>query len=86
MIEISGGCWITSSSMKPGESCSRQTALQPTIVAASDSDAELEVLIKDTPELSTPSVQSPPPPPPGPPLTPGAARTTEEAVVDELQV
>ena len=64
----------------------QQTALQPTIVAASDSDAELEVLIKDTPELSTPSVQSPPPPPPGPPLTPGAARTTEEAVVDELQV
>ena len=84
MIEISGGCWITSSSMKPGESCSRQTALQPTIVAASDSDAELEELIKDTPELSTPSVQSPSPP--GPPLTPGAARTTEEAVVDELQV
>ena len=86
MIEKSVGFWITSSSMKPGESCSRQIALQPPIVAASDSDAELEELLKDTPEPSTPPVQSPPPLPPGPPLTPGAARITEEAVVDELQV
>ena len=29
MIEKSGGFWITSSSMKPGESCSSQAALQP---------------------------------------------------------
>ena len=72
--------------MKPEESCSRQTALQPPIVAASDSDPELEELLRDTPEPSTPPVQSPPPPPPGPPLTPGAARITEKAVVDELQV
>ena len=86
MIEKSGGFWITSSSMKPGESCSRQTALQPPIAAASDSDSEIEERLRDTPELSTPPVQSPPPPHPGLMLTPGAARTTEEAVVDELQV
>ena len=82
MIVKSGGFWITSSSMKPGESCSRQTALQPPIIAALDSDVELEELLKDTLEPSTPPIQSPPPPPPGPPLTPGAARITEEAVVD----
>ena len=86
MIEKSGGFWITSSSMKPGESCSLQTAPQPPIVAASDYDSELEECLRDTLELSTPSVQSLPPSPPGPPLTPGAARITEEGVVDELQV
>ena len=41
-----------------------------------------EERLRDTPEPSTPPVQSPPPPPPGPPLTPRAARITEEAVVD----
>ena len=61
--------------------------------AASDSDSELEELLRDTPEPSTHPVQSPTP---GPPLTPGAARITQEAsqettgdleaVVDELQV
>ena len=61
MIEKSGGFWITSSSVKPEESCSRQAALQPPIAAASDSDLELEKLLRDTPELSTPPVQSPPP-------------------------
>ena len=69
MIEKSGGLWITSSSMKPGESCSRQAALQPPIVAASDLDSKLEELLRDTPEPSTPPVQSPPPLPPEPPLT-----------------
>ena len=92
MIEKSGGFWITSSSKKTGESCSRQAAIQPPITAASESDSELEELLRDTPEPSTPPVQSPTP---GPPLTPGAARITEkashgttgklEAVVDELQ-
>ena len=82
MIEKSGGFWITSSSMKPGESCSRQTALQPPIAAASDSDSEIEERLRDSPEPSTPPVQSPPPPPQGPTLTPGAARITGEAVVD----
>ena len=53
---------------------------------------ELEELLRDTPEPSTPPVQSPTP---GPHLTPGEARITEEApyrttgdlkaVVDELQ-
>ena len=73
-----------SSSRNLGESCSLQTAPQPPIVAASDYDSELEECLRDTLELSTPSVQSPPPSPPGPPLTPGAARITEE--LDELQV
>ena len=92
MIEKSGGFWITSSSVKPEESCSRQAALQSPITAASESDSELEELLRDTPEPSTPPVQSPTP---GPSLTPGAARITEEAspgttgkleaVVDELQ-
>ena len=90
MIEKSGGFWITSSSMKTGESCSRQAAIQPPITTASESDSEL---LRDTPEPSTPPVQSPTP---GPHLTPGEARITEEAshgktgdleaVVDELQV
>ena len=92
MIEKSGGFWITSSSMKPGESCSSQAALQPPIAAASESDSELEELLGDTPETRTPPGQYPTP---GPPLTPGAAKITEEAapgttgeleaVVDELQ-
>ena len=79
--------------MNQGESCSFQTAPQQPVTAASDSDSELEELQRDTPEPSTPPVQSPTP---GPPLTPGAARITEEAshgttgdleaVVDELQV
>ena len=56
MIEKSGGFWITSSSMKPGESCSRQTALQPPIAAASHSDSEIEERLRDTPEPSTPPV------------------------------
>ena len=53
---------------------------------------KLEELLRDTPEPSTPPVQSPAP---GPLLTPGAAKITEEAsygktedmgaVVDELQ-
>ena len=95
MIEKSGGFWITSSSKKPGESFSRQAALQPPIAAASDSNPELEELLRDTPEPSTPPVQSPSPPPPGPLLAPGAAKIAEEAshgttedleaVVDELQ-
>ena len=86
MIEKSGDFWITSSSMKTGESCSRQADIQPPITAASESDSELEELLRDTPEPSTPPVQS---------STPGAARITEkashgttgklEAVVDELQ-
>ena len=84
--------WITSSSRNPGESCSLQTAPQQPVVAASNSDSELEELLRDTPEPSTVPVQSPTP---GPPLTPGAARITEEAsygttedveaVFDELQ-
>ena len=92
MIEKSRGFWITSSSRNPGESCSLQTAPQQPVVAASDSDSELEELLRDTPEPSTVPVQSPTP---GPPLTPGAARITEEAsygttedveaVFDELQ-
>ena len=79
--------------MKPGESCSLQTASRQSVTAASDLDSELEELLRDTPEPSTPTVQSPTP---GPPLTPGAARITQEAsqettgdleaVVDELQV
>ena len=92
MIVKSGGFWITSSSMKPGESCSLQTAPQQPVAAASKSDLKLEELLRDTPEPSTPPVQSPAP---GPLLTPGAAKITEEAsygktedmgaVVDELQ-
>ena len=39
MIKKSGGFWITSSSMKTGESCSRQSAMQPPITAASESDS-----------------------------------------------
>ena len=85
-IERSGGFWITSSSKRPGESCSLQTAPQLPVTAASDS--ELEKLLRDTHETSTPPVQSPTP-------EPGEARITErashrttgdlEAVVDELQ-
>ena len=92
MIEKSGDLWITSSSMKPGESCSLHTAPQQPVAAASESYSELEELLRDTPEPSTPPVQSPTP---EYPLTPGAARITEEAsyettediedVVDELQ-
>ena len=76
MIEKSGGFWITSSSMKPGESCSLQTAPQQPATAAWDSDSELEKLLRDTPEPNTPPLQSPPP---GPQLTPGAARITKGA-------
>ena len=92
MIEKPGGFWIKGSSMKPGESCSLQTAPQQPVVEASDSDLELEELLRDTTEPSTPPDQSPTP---ESPLTPGAARITEgasygttedmEAVVDELQ-
>ena len=69
MIEKSGGFWITSSSVKPKESCSRQGALQPPITAASESDSELEELLRDriTEEAS-----------------PGATGKLE-AVVDELK-
>ena len=56
MIEKSRGFWITSSSMKPGESCSLHTAPQQPVAAASDSDSELEELLRDTPEPSTPPV------------------------------
>ena len=73
MIE---GFWITSSSMKPGESCFLQTAPQQPATAAWDSDSELEKLLRDTPEPNTPPLQSPPP---GPQLTPGAARITKGA-------
>ena len=81
MIEKSGGFWITSSSVKPEESCSRQAALQSPITAASESDSELEELLRDTPEPSTLPVQSPTP---GPSLTPGAARITEKASPNNL--
>ena len=81
MIEKSGGFWITSSSMKTGESCSRQAAIQPPITAASESDTELEELLRHTPEPSTPPVQSPTP---EPPLTPGVARVTEEVAPEDL--
>ena len=69
-----------------GESCSLQTAPQQPVTAASDSDSELEELLRDTLEPGTPPVQS---------LARGAARITGEAayettgdleaVVDELQ-
>ena len=91
-IERTGGFWITSSSVRQGESCSRQTAPQQPIPTASDSDSELEELLRDTPEPGTPPVQYPGP---GPSFSPGAARITEvaayrttgdlEAVVDKLQ-
>ena len=93
MIVKSGGFWIISSSMKPGQSCLLQTAPKQPVVEASHSDLELEELLRDTTEPSTPPDQSPTP---ESPLTPGAARITEgasygttedmEAVVDELQV
>ena len=72
IIEKSGGFWITSSSKKPGESCSLQTAPQLPVTAASDLDSELEELLRDTHETSTPPVQSPTP-------EPGEARITERA-------
>ena len=69
----------------------RQLPSKP-VAAASESYSELEELLRDTPEPSTPPVESPAP---GPLLTPGAAKITEEAsygttedmgaVVDELQ-
>ena len=75
-----------------GESCSLQTAPQQPVTAASDSDSELEELLRDTLEPGTPPVQSLVP---GPLFTRGAARITGEAayettgdleaVVDELQ-
>ena len=78
--------------MNQGESCSLQTAPQQPVTAASDSDFELEELLRDTLEPGTPPVQSPVP---GPSSTPGAARITRKAahgttgdlnvVVDELQ-
>ena len=71
---------IKSSSRKPGESCSLQTALQQPVVAASDSDSELDELLIDTPEPSTPPVQSPTP---GPPFTPGAAMIRYPDKIDE---
>ena len=75
MIEKTGGFWITSSSMRHGESCSLQTASQQPVTAASDSESELEELLRDSPEPGTPPVQSPVP---RPSSTPGAARITEE--------
>ena len=47
MIEKSGGFWITSSSVKPEKSCSRQAALHSPITAAFESDSELEELLRD---------------------------------------
>ena len=60
----------------PGENCSLQTALQQSVVETSDSDSQLERLLRDTPEPGTTPVQSPTP---EYPLTPRAARITEEA-------
>ena len=59
-----------------GESCSLQTTPQQPVSAASESDLELEELLRDTPEPGTPPVQYPAP---GPLLTPGAAKITKEA-------
>ena len=53
MIEKSRGFWIISSNMKPGGSCFLETALQQPVVAATDTDSELEELLRDTPESST---------------------------------
>ena len=71
MIEKPGGFWITSSIMKPGESCSLKITPQQPVVEASDSDSELEELLRNIPEPGTPLVQSPAP---EPLLTPEAAR------------
>ena len=53
MIEKPVGFWILGSSIKPGESCYLQTAPQQPVVEASDSDLELEELLRDTTEPST---------------------------------
>ena len=92
MIEKSGSFQNTSSSRNLGECCSLQTAPQQPVAAASESYSELEEILSDTPEPSTPPVQSSAS---GPLLTPGATKITEEAsygttedmgaVVDKLQ-
>ena len=70
MTDKSGGFWITSSSMEPGETCSLLTAPWLPVTAASDSVLEFKELQRDTPPVQSPTA--------GPLLTPEAAMHLEE--------
>ena len=56
MTEKPGSLLITGSNVRPGENCSLHTAPQEPVVETSDSDSELEELLRDTPEPGTPSI------------------------------